>query len=424
MTASSEDIKAPDCGGGKPLGRVDLVGLDRADDLAPGVLAILREAELIAGPPRWMSELEGFPARKLELTGGLDPWLRELERESRTRPCVALASGDPNFYGLAKRLMAVVPPERTFIHPSTTTVQKAFARLKTTWAGAEVESLHGRDGWRALYSAVFRAGRAHSAGSVAVYTDPANSPDLVARRLIGRGCAGAWTMAVFENLDSPGEKASELSLEEAAGGAFAPLNLVVLRRAKPFRPLTLGAPEGAYEHEQGLITKSEIRAAALGAMRLEGAETFWDIGCGSGSVSLEAGLLLPRGAVWAVEREPGRALQAGRNRAAYGCAHVEILQGEALDLIPGLPDPDRVFIGGSGKDLEEVAAAARKRLSPGGVITASVVTHASLGGAVRALSGPSGPPAVLQLSCARSRELSGSFYFTPLNQVYLVTASF
>ncbi|MDR1080783.1 MAG: precorrin-6Y C5,15-methyltransferase (decarboxylating) subunit CbiT, partial [Deltaproteobacteria bacterium] len=169
---------------------------------------------------------------------------------------------------------------------------------------------------------------------------------------------------------------------------------------------------------------SEIRAAALGTLRLTGSETLWDIGAGSGSVSMEAGLLLPRGAVCAVEREGARVIQAEANRARFGCAHVEILRGEALDVLPTLPRPDRVFIGGSGRDLSQVVAASRARLSPGGIITASVVTHASLGTAAGALRGPSGPPSVLQISCSRSRELGGSFYFTPLNQVYLVTNTF
>jgi precorrin-6Y C5,15-methyltransferase (decarboxylating) len=412
-------------GSKEPGGRgvLDLIGLDRTDDLAPGIRKLLVEADVIAGPARWLDDLGAYPAEKLPLAGGLGPWLAALEENSRDRRCVALASGDPNFYGLAKRLLETVPAERTVIRPSTTTVQKAFARLKTTWAGAEVESLHGRDGWRALYAAVFRAGRGHAAGRVAVYTDPASGPALVARRLLERGM-GAWSMTVFENLDAPGERVRELSLEAAAEESFAPLNLIVLALREPFRELVLGAPEDAYEHEAGLITKSEIRAAALGTLRLGGSETLWDVGAGSGSVSLEASLLLPRGEVWAVERDPARARQARANRAAYGCAHVEIKEGEALDVLPGLPAPDRVFAGGSGKDLAEVLALARSRLSPGGVVTAATVTHASLGTAVESLAGPSGPPSVLQVSCARSRGLSGSFYFAPLNQVYLVTNRF
>lgn len=399
------------------------MGLDRTDDLSPSIRRLLEEADVIAGPPRWMADLEGFPGEKLPLAGGLDPWLRTLEEMSRARRCVALASGDPNYFGLAKRLLTIVPPERIVIHPSTTTVQKAFARLKTTWSGVEAESLHGRDSWRPFFAALYRAGRRFGPGRLAVYTDPANSPDEIARRLLGRGMS-AWGMTVFENLDAPGERTAELSLEEAAGASFAPLNLVVLSRREPFRELALGAPEEAYEHERGLITKPEIRSAALGALRLAGDETFWDIGAGSGSVSLEAGRLLPYGEVWAMERDPDRADQARSNRAAYGCAHVEIVQGEALEAIPRLPAPDRVFIGGAGKDLGSVIAACRERLSPGGAIAASVVTHASLGAAFQALGGPSGPPSVLQISCARSRELSGSFYFTPINQVWIVTNRF
>ncbi|MDR1080922.1 MAG: precorrin-6y C5,15-methyltransferase (decarboxylating) subunit CbiE, partial [Deltaproteobacteria bacterium] len=257
MTASSDDSRPGEGRSRIGGGILDLVGLDRADDLPPGIRRLLERADVIAGPARWMTELDAFPAEKLPLAGGLDAWLGELEARSRKLRCVALASGDPNFYGLARKLLTIVPPERTVVHPSTTTVQKAFARLKTTWAGAEVESLHGRDGWRALFAALFRAGRGHAAGRVAVYTDPSSTPGEIARRALARGCSGSWGMTVFEDLDAPGEKVTGLTLEEASGRKFSDLNLVVLTRLKPLGELAVGLPESAYEHEAGLITKSE-----------------------------------------------------------------------------------------------------------------------------------------------------------------------
>jgi precorrin-6Y C5,15-methyltransferase (decarboxylating) len=403
---------------------VTLLGLDRADEISPRVREKLSEAKVIAGPLRWLKDLESFPGEKLPLSGKLDAWLAEIEEFSRKVPTVVLASGDPNFYGLARKLLTVIPPERVTIMPSVTTVQKAFARIKTTWAGVIVESLHGRAGFRSLFSALFRASRGYSTGYVALYTDAHNSPNHIAAKMLERGL-DYFEMLVFEDLDIATEKARVLTLEEAAKTEFSPLNLTVLKRIRKVRDIILGAPEEAYEHEAGMITKSEARVAAIGLLELTGTEVLWDIGSGSGSVSIEASLLLPFGEAWGVEKNPERIAQAKINRARYGAANVEFMEGEFKNLLEYLPRPDRIFLGGGGKDLGDIIGEGRGKLSPGGVIVASVIGMDSLSHAVRALSKGEGEiPHIVQLSAARAQALAGSYYFKPLNQIYLVKNKF
>jgi precorrin-6Y C5,15-methyltransferase (decarboxylating) len=402
---------------------VVLLGLDRADDISPRIREKLYEAKVIAGPVRWLGDLEAFPGEKLPLSGKLDPWLSQIEEYSRSVPVVVLASGDPNFYGLAKKLLTVIPPERVTIIPSTTTVQKAFARIKTTWAGVIVESLHGRAGFRSLFSALFRASRSYSQGYVALYTDPHNSPKVIAERMLDRGL-DYFEMIVFEDLDIDTEKVTALSLDEVSKREFSPLNLTVLKRVREVKDIIIGAPEEAYEHEAGMITKSEARVAALSLLELTGTEVLWDIGSASGSVSVEASLLLPYGEAWGVEKNPERLVQARINRARYGAANVEFIEGEFRDVAGTLPRPDRIFLGGGGKDLGDIISHGKEVLSPGGVIVASVIGLESLSEAVRVLSKGDSIPYVLQLSAARAQALAGSYYFKPLNQIYLVKNKF
>ncbi|MDR1166700.1 MAG: precorrin-6y C5,15-methyltransferase (decarboxylating) subunit CbiE [Deltaproteobacteria bacterium] len=401
-----------------------LMGLEDASELTPRQEALLRNAEVIAGPPRWLQSLSGYAASLEPLSGNLVDWLLKLEKLSQERETVVLASGDPNYYGLAQKLLAVVPPERVSVWPATTTVQKAFARLKTTWAGAEVVSLHGRDGdWPQLYSALYRAGRPASPGRVAVYTDPRNSPDAIARALLARGARG-WDMTVLENLGAPDERIVQLALAEAERERFAPLNLVVLQRNQAFLPTTIGAPEEDYLHEKGLITKREVRALALGLLSLSGAETLWDIGAGSGSVSAEAGSLLSRGAVYGLEKNPDRLRDARENAARRGLFHVEFRLGEALELLEGLPRPDRIFLGGGGEDLPQLIQKGREKLNSPGIVVASTISLRSLGLATEALTHNRALPEIYQVSSARQEPLGKSFYFKPGNQVYLVKGVF
>jgi precorrin-6Y C5,15-methyltransferase (decarboxylating) len=127
----------------------------------------------------------------------------------KPRSVAVLASGDPNFYGIAQKVMEQLGPDRVILHPNVTTVGSAFARLKETWAEAGVVSLHGR-GESALYQALIDFDK------VAVYTDRRNTPGHIATLMIERGQSN-WRIIVLENLGLPEEIIREMSLDEAAG---------------------------------------------------------------------------------------------------------------------------------------------------------------------------------------------------------------
>jgi precorrin-6Y C5,15-methyltransferase (decarboxylating) len=408
---------------GPITGSVTLIGLDKADSLNPEVEGILKGSGLIAGPKRWLDLLGRFTSEKLPLSGKLEDWIKEIGKRSETVKTAVLTSGDPNFYGLAKRLLEAIPRDRVTIIPSTTSVQKAFARLKTTWADVPVVSLHGRGFSREFFPALYRAGLQTSPGFLAVYTDPENTPSAIASRILERGIDG-WKMHVCEDLDLDTEKITTLSLADAQLSKFSDLNLTVLERDMPFPRIKIGSPEMDFAHEEGMITKSEVRAVALSKLALTGIETLWDIGTGSGAVAIEAASLLPYGEVFGVEKNPKRFDQARQNVSLYGAANVSILQGEAKDAMGRLPAPDRVFFGGGGPGLKGLILEARKALNPRGVIVASVISLHSLNQAVEALSGDDGLPEVSLVQISRSHTLAGTFFFKPLNPIYLVKGEF
>jgi precorrin-6Y C5,15-methyltransferase (decarboxylating) len=359
------------------------------------------------------------PKNMLPFKQGLDQWLVELEKLSRDTRVLVVTGGDPNFFGLAGRVLKTVDIDRVLLRPATTTIQKAFAKLKTTWAGVEVQSLHGRQNWRSFWASLYRAGRPGDSGKLAVYTDPHNTPTVIARRLMERGQTG-WEASVLSNLGTDSESVWRGPLYEATSKSFPDLNLLVLTLTEPVRPLAVGSSEDAYAHFDGLITKSEVRAVALGLLELTGVETMWDLGCGSGSVALEAARLLDRGEVWAIEKNRDRAAQALTNRAIYGAAHVEIVHGDAIEHLDRLPQPSRVFVGGGGASLSTILTRTLARLTPDGLVVAAAIRVDSLNDACAALSQPGRPASVTQVSAARSEVLTGSLHLKPQNQVWLV----
>ena len=414
--------------------------------LPPAVLALIEEADVLAASDRLLSLFPRAKAARLRMSMPLEGWLKELKSLQRQgRKVAVLTSGDPNHYGLAKKLLSVIEPESVTVIPAPTIVQEAFARLKTSWAHTEVVSLHGRESQTAFWSALFRASHYPGSGFVAVYTDADNTPAVIAKRLLGRGQRN-WRMMVFEDLGTQDERSSTWTLFEAKVRKFSPLNLAVLECLKRPAHISLGMPENVFVHEAGLITKLEIRVAALGLLELQPYHTLWDLGAGSGSVSIEAASLLPHGSIWAVEKSPLRSEQLAANRAFFGATQVELIEDDSRAAMNHLPPPDRVFIGGGGKALPEIIKTARHKLRPKGLILANAISLESLGLATQAIREAGLELSVTQIQAARSETLlattaikeaglelfvtrnqaahpeplSDSLILKPLNQVWLV----
>lgn len=381
-------------------------------DLSRRALKAIERAQVLAGGRRQLDMFPQHEGEYLVLQGHMDHWIEEVRRLAQERRVVVLASGDPGFYGIAQRLTKALGAQAVEIIPNVTTVQAAFARIKEPWQEAKVVSLHGRDPLP-LLAALPGTQR------LAVYTDPANTPAVIAGLLLERGQED-WRMWVLEDLGTNGEKVTPCTLEEAQRGHFSPLNLVVLARQSWPEPLALGQPEEAYAHQAGLITKSEVRVVALAKLELGPGQVLWDLGAGSGSLGLEASLLMPGGRVVAVERDPQRAAQIALNRRRYGVAMLEVVEAELPQALAELPTPQRVFVGGGGQALEATVEEAARRLPPTGVAVVSLVRLAALESARRALASQGLETEVTQVQVSRSASLAGDLYLKAQNPVWLL----
>ncbi len=179
------------------------------------------------------------------------------------------------------------------------------------------------------------------------------------------------------------------------------------------RGLAWGLPDGSFAHRRGLITKAEVRAVALGKLALPAAGVLWDVGAGSGSVSVECDRLAPGLDVYAVDRPPAGSRGGGddleANTAGTG---VRVVWGSAPEVLATLPDPDRVFVGGGGLDVLDAVLG---RLRPGGVV---VATYAAMD---RAAAAASRLGQVVQVSVSRGVPVGpdGALRLAALNPVFV-----
>jgi precorrin-6B C5,15-methyltransferase / cobalt-precorrin-6B C5,C15-methyltransferase len=399
--------------------QVQVVGLGMSPaDLTPRAREIIKEAQVLVGGRRLLDYFPEHRGMKIPLGKNPEGTLRQLPTLAETRRVVVLASGDPNFYGVGSLVVRVLGPDRVVIHPNLTAVQAACARLKMPWQDATVISLHGRT-WEPLIAALGKP------GPLIIYTDPAHPPGEIARFLLTRGLAHT-RLCVLEDLGQDTERVTWLDLAEAQARDFATLNLVVVApgpvETSAARPqLHLGLPEEALAHEAGLLTKTEVRAVVLAKLRLKPGQVLWDVGAGCGSVGLEACLLLPGGAIFAVERQPARAAQITANRDKFGAPNLEVVCGEAPGCLASLPDPQRVFVGGGGPQVEAILAEALRRLGPEGRVVITAALLETLEVARHTLVQAGWDAEVVQLQVSRSRALGDGAFLQALNPVWIVT---
>ena len=379
---------------------IAVVGVHGGHVYGPRAAEALAGADVIAGSPRQLSSTELLwrpGAETLVLASPLERALGRLTAASEVGKAVCvLASGDPGFFGIVRMLAARVGSRRLRVHPAPSAVSLAFARLGLPWDDAAVVSAHGRP----LDDAV-RAVRSCLHPSVAILTSPDNPPHVVAAALLAAGEPTRAEAAVATRLEDETETTTVSDLATIARGSFDPMSVLVLTGRAPHAgapSLTWGLPEAEFDHRNGMITKAEVRAVALGKLDLPPRGVLWDVGAGSGSVGIECARHRPSLEVFAVERDRAQAERIRTNAARHRVS-LAVIEGTAPGALAGLPAPDRVFVGGGGTMVLEAALA---RLRPGGVV---VATYAII---ERAAAAASLLGNLVQLSISRGVPTEGS----------------
>ena len=344
-----------------------------------------------------------------------------------------LATGDPLCHGIGAWLIEKLGPDAVEILPAPSTLQLAFARFKRPWTDVTIASCHNADAgeWfvgatpeHGLYP-VMRALALHA--RVAVFTGPANNPARLARALITAGYADKARLSIASRLCLPDEAIfTDLGAAEAATMEFAEPNIVLIERPADSRSPAFGREDLDYIQrtpEKGLITKQEARALSLAKLRLAPDAIVWDIGAGSGSVGLEAARLAPLGHIWAIEKNVDDAANARANAARFQVGNYTLTEGKAPESLATWPDPDAVFIGGSGGELAGLIRLILSRLKPEGRLVMNFVTLENLATATHELAAAGARWDVVQLQASRSQPILDMHRMAAQNPVWIVSAN-
>lgn len=405
--------------------KIPIVGI--GDDGWPSLTAqaqeILSAADVLVGPEKPLSAVPG-EKKRIVLGGDLDEAVEAIEAHASAKVAV-LASGDPLFYGVARYLCNQLGKDRFVVIPHVSSMQLAFARVKESWEEAYLTNLASRP----LSSVLDRI---RSSEKVGLFTSDESPPSIVARTLVDHGIDFFFGY-VCENLGSPDERVTQGELAELAEMSFAPLNCMVLVRKPdvPDRPVEargrrlFGNPDETFlqtKPKRGLLTPAEVRAMALAEMDLGPSSIVWDVGAGTGSVSIEAAGIAREGRVYAIEmdRDDHNCLHENAKRFQVGNLHPVL--GQAPEALRELPDPDSVFIGGTGREIVGLIEAVYPRLKVGGRLVCHLGSVDNLTRSHEALTALGSDPLVWMINLARGTSQLDRIRFESLNPTFLLSA--
>jgi precorrin-6Y C5,15-methyltransferase (decarboxylating) len=410
---------------------------------------VLLGAEVILASSRLSEVFKGYEEYesvkgKVLVISRIDELIEYMRSNAEKRSIALLASGDPLFFGIGRRVLDEFGPERVDMLPDLSSIQLAFSRIKEPWDDAFLMSLHGGPDSakrrRLPYEIDDIPALLDAHHKIAILTDRGNNPSAIASFLnatpVRAGVPrpyGSILMHVCEKLGYADEKIASGTPAEIAAMTFADPNVVIILNNAQARKSGsaeagnstkktapgFGLTEGEISHSRGLITKDEVRAVSLHKLRLPQKGILWDIGAGSGSVSIEAARLSPGLKIYAIERNDEQVAHIEENKTRFGMGNIAITAGEAPEVLRDLPSPDRVFIGGSGGELSGIIRRVREKM-PRGIVVINAVTLETLNEALLLLENNGFEPEVSQVAVSRSKIVKGQRHLSPLNPVFVI----
>lgn len=337
-----------------------------------------------------------------------------IEQNPQFRAVCVLMSGDIGFYSGAKQLIERLGDRQAECICGISSLQYLCSRLQISWDDVNVVSLHGRE--HNLLQAV------RTSPKTFVLTGSKPSIGEIGK-LLTQNALGEVEVVVGERLSYSDERIVRCRADALCAEAFAPLSVLLLHNPQAqAAPLTHGLSDEAFVRGAVPMTKSEVRTVSIAKLALKQGQTVWDIGAGTGSVSVEIARVLTDGAVYAVEREEQACELLLRNKLRFGVENVHIIKGAAPQALEELPAPDAVFVGGSGGSLCQSLSIALEK-NPQVRIVVNAITLETVGVVVACFTKFSlSQQEIVQLSVAKSHPAGKSHMMLGQNPVYILCA--
>lgn len=400
------------------------IGAGSREAMTQEVFQALGQAEVLIGAKRMLqaaeAALQGTGKKPLVTKEAITPEqiADAVFRHPEASRFVIVMSGDTGFYSGTKKLLPFLSGCEVTVLAGISSLSYFCAKVKKSYEDLAVASIHGRNVSIVPY---LRENR-----RVFVVSGGDNGVRLLCRQLIRAGF-GSARLTVGERLSYPEERITEGTAEELAEKHFDSLSVVLIERDPMEAIVTHGLPDSFFQrgkHADGMVpmTKQEVRAVALAKLQLTEHAVCWDIGAGTGSVSVELALQARRGAVYAVEQKKEALELLKENKARFQAENLTVIEGRAPEVCRTLPPPTHVFIGGSGGQMRSLLRLLFEK-NPLVRIVAAVISLESLAELTSVLQTEFAPMEleVVSIQIARDKKAGSYHLMTGQNPVYLFT---
>lgn len=398
--------------------RVSIVGIGSGNprDLTVQARDAIRHADCLIGAKR-MLDAVCEPGKRMVEAIAPEKIAEAIEANTDCLSFAVVMAGDIGFFSGTKKLLPLLENCDVESFPGLSSLVLLCARLGLSYEDVTCISLHGREG------NICEAVRRH--GKVFALVGGADGMKNLCTELKNGGL-GQTEIAVGERLGYADEKITKGCAENLAGECFDALS-VCLILGRPTMVVTPGMEDSAFlrgVHADGKVvpmTKREVRTAALSHLELTADAVCWDIGAGTGSVSIEMAKLSCKGVVYAVEKKPDALALLQENKVHFGADNLTIISGCAPETLADLPAPTHVFIGGSSGNMEDILRIVRSKNPKATVVATAIAleTVAELTRCEKLFSWASAD--CVSLTVSNSRRAGDYHLMTAQNPVYIFT---
>lgn len=402
--------------GCRPTQKVAVLGIGPGSPQAmtQEVCRAIEQADCLIGARR-MLDAVASPGQKTHTAIAPREIAGFIESHPEYRRFAVVLSGDVGFYSGAKKLIPLLRGREVQVLPGISSLVYLCAKLGLSYEDVFLTSVHGRS--HNLLPDVRRHGR------VFALTDGVQGVGQLCQALTEAGL-GHLRVSVGQRLSYPEEEILTDTAQNLAGRDFDPLSVVLIENPHPDQIVTPGLPDSAFQRSQGPLvpmTKSEVRAVCLSKLQLTAHSVCWDIGAGTGSVSIEMALQARKGQVFAIERREDAQALLRENQRRFALENLTLVPGEAPEVCGELPAPSHVFLGGTAGNLREILKLVLEK-NPGARIVAAAVTLESVAELTACLKEfPFDQQEVVSLQVARARQAGAYHLMNGQNPVYIFT---
>lgn len=388
------------------------VGTGNVDTLTMAGLRAIEGADLLVGAPRLLQPFDYVACQRLPLIRSAE--IARAVRGSGVRQACVLLSGDVGFYSGATALYDKLEGMEVQVIPGISSLVYFCSQLHIPWQDATLVSAHGRE-----HNAV---GAIQSSAKTFCITGGATNVEDICTQLVARGL-GDLPAAAGERLSYADERIVRGTAQELARMQFADLSVLLVQNPtpvqRPFAAPTL--TDADFTRGNAPMTKEEVRSLAICKLRIAPDHVVWDVGAGTGSVTVEAALAANRGTVYAIEKNADAIALLHGTKADHGVVNMRVVEGSAPDALVDLPAPDRVFVGGSSGDVGAIVDMARAA-NPRVRVCATAVTLETMADLLACVHncGFSNVD-IVQVSVARADPIGRYHLMRAENPVYIVT---